>query len=375
MAEVIEHHVDATLDGRTPTIEVETGRHHRIVVHRPVVHRPAEPLGCATGSGLVLPGPWTKDRHPIPFLLSAVHEAARLEHPVVLVVGHAGAEESPDLAQARAKGLQCLVDDDVKTWVRLATETGSIEDVKGYLQYLNATLGWECHVEVVDRSVDAATAASVEAFQREFNTTFDRDILVDGVCGEETLGALFEVLRFEWNKWLHKHAVDQDRIDGLELLFVDAANVPPSSPGLEGMRGNGCVDLLVFERSDLGQSEATAATIYGSGFTRFARYEIPLEPWAWERGPYTIVTDLIAGEVVPRETYTLRSTDGDIELSQSIPVDAIDMGLLELRFFALPCDKAYDLTVTVNDSQTYVLFEGVPYNQLHRLATQGEIDG
>lgn len=58
-----------------------------------------------------------------------------------------------------------------------------------------------------------------------------------------------------------------------------------------------------------------------------------------------------------------------------MPDDAIDAGLLELRFSALPCEASYDLTVSVAHGETYELFRGVPYNQLHRVATEGLGDG
>ena len=42
----------------------------------------------------------------------------------------------------------------------------------------------------------------MEAFQTECNERFDASVDVDGVCGEQTLGAVFQVLRFEFERWL-----------------------------------------------------------------------------------------------------------------------------------------------------------------------------
>ena len=370
MTRVVEHELRATLNGDIGKIRAETGRAHRVVVVRPTVLRPMATLGCANASGLVVPGPWMKDRHPIPFVLAAIHEAARLDDPVVLVVGHVAADEKPELGSARAESLRCVVQNDANAWVELATKTGSIQDVKAYLSYLNAMLGWECWVQAIDRAEDAATAASVEAFQVEYNVKFNQSIVVDGICGEETLGALFEVIRFEWGKWLYKHNVTQEQVDSVEFHFDSGSAVDPGAPGVETVAGKPCVDVLVVERKDLG-ADPTAKLVLGSNLAKYANYEVPIEPWAWERGPFTVVTDLVEGEVLARETYTVRSTDGSFELSQTLPDDAVDLGLLAVRFLAMPCDKAYDLSVTIDGRDTYVLFEGIPYNQLHRIAVEG----
>ena len=375
MNEPIEHHVRATLGGKASVSGLQTGKSHRIILERPVVLRPERPLALAADSGLVLPGPWMGERHPIPFLLSAVHESADLSSPLALLVGRVASGEDPALGQARADSLCCLVTGDLEGWVELATRTGSIRDVKGYLQYLNATLGWSCHIASVDEDTGADTAQAVAAFQKEYNTTFDRSILVDGICGEETLGALFCVLRHEWEKWLYKHDISQEQFDTMDIRFVDGGEIEPDWPGAEGRGQQSSLDLLIVDKGDLGEAEATVQLVYGSRIARFREYQVPLEPWAWERGPFTVVTDLIPGEVVPKETYTLRSTDGSFELSQSIPDDAIEHGLLQLRFFALPCDKAYDLTVTVHEQETYELFRDIPYNKLHKLATEEPDDG
>lgn len=373
MARVVEHRVSATLNGDIGSIQAEVGQAHRVVVVGPTVHRPTQPLGCPIASGLVVPGPWMEDRHPIPFILAAIHEAARLDDPVVLIVGHVARDEKPELGKARADGLRCLMQNDADGWVEIATETGSIQEVKGYLSYLNAMLGWECWVQAIDRADDAATAESVEAFQAEYNAKFKRDIVVDGVCGEETLGALFEVCRFEWDKWPYKHNVTQEQVDSVEFHFDSGTTVYPGAPGLAAVAGSPCVDALVVERKDLG-AQPSATLVLGSKLAKYVTYEIPIEPWAWERGPFTVITDLVEGEVLARETYTVRSTDGSFELSQTLPDDAVDLGLLAVRFLAMPCDRSYDLSVTIEGRDTYVLFEGIPYNQLHRIAVEGTAD-
>lgn len=367
-----EHPVEVTLRGRVPAMALERTTHHRIVVERPLVRRPATaPLRAAPGSGLLVPAPWTDDVHPISYVLAGLHAARTAPDALLMVVGHATASEPPGLASARSEAIRCLMHADAEAWVELATRHGSIADVKAYLRYLNVMLGWGCFVAVVDETTGAATAKAVEAFQSEFVASFGRTIEKDGVCGKETLGAVFEVMRFEWARWLDKHGLAQADVDAVDVRFASAAGLPGALPGLAGLDGEGGIDLLVVPRAALGGEEPTAALVYGSTVARWDPFPVPLEPWAWQQGPYTIVTDLVRGEVVPRETYELRSMDGEFEARLTMPDDAVDRGVLELEFVAVPCDKRYALSVTVQDGGTWELFSDVPYGALHRLATEG----
>jgi hypothetical protein len=367
-----EHPVEVTLRGQVPPMALERATHHRIVVERPVVSRPAyAPFRTAPDSAVAVPAPWTDDVHPISYLLAGVHAARAHADALLLVVGHATASEPPALAAARSDALRSVVQGDAKAWVRLATAHGSIRDVKAYLQHLNAMLGWACYVDVVDQTKGASTAKAVKAFQAEYNDTFGRTIAVDGICGKQTLGALFEVMRFEWDKWLFKHGLAQAEVDALDVRYLDAAGLPASLPGLAELEGEPGVDLLVVPRAALGGEEPTAELVYASTVVRWEAFAVPREPWAWQQGPYTIVTDLLPGEPAAKEVYTLRSMDGEHEAKLTLPDDAVDNGVLELEFVAVPCDKRYELRVSVHEGETYVLFSDVPYNELHRLATDG----
>lgn len=367
-----EHAVVATLRGRLPPMALERTMHHRIVVTRPCIRRPVyAPLRSAPSSGLLVPAPWTDDVHPISYVLAGLHAARAIPDALLLVVGHATATEAPALAAARSEAIRCLLCGDVDTWVGLATDHGSIRDVKAYLQYLNAMLGWGCPIDVVDATTGPTTTKAVSAFQAEYNATFTREIDVDGVCGTQTLGALFEVMRFEWDRWLHKHGLGQAEVDAIDVRHLHAAGLPASLPGLHELEGEPGIDLLVVPRAALGGEEPSAELVYGSTVARWEVFSVPLEPWAWQQGPYTIVTDLLPGEPAAKEVYALRSMDGEFEAKLTLPDDAVDNGVLELEFVAVPCDKRYELRVSVHEGETYVLFSDVPYNELHRLATAG----
>jgi hypothetical protein len=293
---------------------------------------------------------------------------------VILVAGHTADDEDTALGAVRPEAIRCLVQGDAEAWVQLATSSGSIQDIKAYLQYLNAILGWDCFVDRVDPAVDSATESAVRGFQREFNRRFERTILEDGTCGKETLGAVFDVLRFEWEKWLYKHDVTQEQVDEINICYATAADVDRTLGPLTNLMDSSAVEFLVIDRAALGGEDASPSLVYGSQTARFTTYRVPREPWAWERGPYTIVSDLFADEFVFQEHYRIRSMDGEFELTLAMPDDAIDRGLLMLEFPALPCDKSYELTVLSNDGARHVLFSDIPYNKLHELATEGHVD-
>lgn len=377
MTTVADYNVDATLSGRCTRVDLlSVHQHHRIVVRRPVIWRPNRVLVSAHGSGLLVPAPWTDDYHPISHILAAVYTARTHadSKPVILVIGHTTEDEDPSLGTLRSEAIRCLLQNDARAWVQLASSSGSIRDVKAYLQYLNATLGWDCFVAEVDAAVDSATEAAVRDFQHEYNSRFERKILEDGVCGKDTLAAVFEVLSFEWEKWLFKHDLTQSDLDELDIRYSSAADVDRTLAPLRHLAASSAVEFLVIDRAALGGEDASPSLVYGSEVARFETFRVPREPWAWERGPYTVVSDLFADEFVFQEHYRMRSMDGEFELTLAMPDDAVDRGLLMLEFPALPCDKSYELTVSSHDGTAHVLFQDVPYNKLHQLATEGAID-
>ncbi|MCX4247631.1 peptidoglycan-binding domain-containing protein [Paraliomyxa miuraensis] len=368
-----EHPVEVTLRGHVVPMQIERAMHHRIVVTRPVVRRPRRaPFRAAPRSGLLVPAPWTDDVHPISYILAGIHAARSAGDALLLVVGHVAPAEARALGRARAEALRCVVESDAAAWVELAQTHGTLADVKAYLQYLNAMLGWSCAIDVVDETRGPSTERAIAAFQQEYDDTFGRAIDVDGICGPQTLGALFEVMRMEWNKWLLKHGLGQEDVDALDIRWLDGSGLDPTLPGVVELRERSGVDLLVVPRAALGADEATVELVYGSTVARYEVFDVPLEPWAWVRGPYTIVTDLLPDEPAAKEVYLLRSMDGEFETRLTLPDDAVDTGVLELQFFALPCDKRYELRVTVHDGETYPLFSDVPYCELHRLACDGQ---
>src|SRR5690606_890749 len=143
-----------------------------------------------------------------------------------LIVGHREAGEPEELAGLRARALLHFLRDEQPAWVALASEHGRVQDTQVYLDYLHRVCGWNTPIPAITDVADAATAKAVEAFQRTYNLAFRADIYEDGVIGEQTLGALFEVAKAELVHWLE---LGDTSLDALrfhasdEVLAVDPA--------------------------------------------------------------------------------------------------------------------------------------------------------
>lgn len=254
----MEHPRKVTLEGRVDVVLLEPGIHHKIVVERPAVHASAEgPFQSRPESGLALVGPWSDDAHVIPFILGSVHAAAALTAPVALIVGLRGRGEAAQSAVARARGVGAIVADDQESWVSCATEFGSLADVEAFLRYLNAMHGWGCFVEAIDGAEDDDAETAVLAFQQEYNQKMGGPILEDGVCGTQTLGAIFDVVRNEWTKWLEKHGLAEDDVRRIEWV-VNEDEVTTTG------RGHGGVDIWVLEKGAFEGGEVSAARVGAS---------------------------------------------------------------------------------------------------------------
>ena len=349
-------------------VTLEPGVHHRLVVERPTVFASTSgPFATRPESGLALVGPWTDDEHIVPFILSSVHRAKLLEDPVAVLLGVSGSNEPSGHVAARAQGARALIEDEREAWVACATDFGGLADIEAYLDYLNAVHGWSCGVGSIDGAVDEDAASAVSNFQRDYNERFEGSIFVDGICGKQTLGAVFDVIRDEWERWLDKHGLTEPDVSRIEWV---TAEVQIETPGRTGPG----LDLWILERAAFAGGELSAERVAESSVTVWDTHDVPPEPSAWAAGPFTVVTDLPKGEVVPREEYTLRSSDGAFEESLALPDDAVLEGVQVLRFGAVPCEKLYTLTVSVHGGAASTLFSDTPYNQLHLLAPETDDD-
>ena len=284
---------------------------------------------------------------------------------VIAVGWPATGGEPAAIAQHRIDSLAALVGNDEATWTSLAAAKGSLADVLAYIDYLGRERGFQCSAESISPAQSEESEAALASFQTDYNSRFGASIDVDGVCGEQTLAAVFAVLRFEWDRWLVKHALTEADVAAVRFEYVTATDRSFAQAPNES---DGGIDLVVVERDALGGRPVDVASLYANEVARHLPYAVPAEPGGWQSGPYTVITDLVAGEELLPEIYNLRATDGSFAQSRILPEEAFDNGFLELRFTDVPCDRRYRLDVEIVGVGIYEIFADLAYGDLHPFA-------
>ena len=182
MSEVIEHRVLAK-NRRVGPIELEPGKHHRIIIVRPEFHRVE--FGCLRyreGSAVALPREANTWRHPLWAVIESIRQLQFSPKRELSIVGHAAPSE-PDpeaLSADRASGIHAIVTKKRDAWVAIAVRRGSLEDITSYFHYLFEFRGFSCECVTPSSESTPETQASVHAFQSDYNVKFGAKIDVDG---------------------------------------------------------------------------------------------------------------------------------------------------------------------------------------------------
>ncbi|MCC7374723.1 MAG: hypothetical protein IT581_08700 [Verrucomicrobiales bacterium] len=206
----------------------------------------------------------------------------------LVVAGHAdrsGSEAYNEaLSEARARCVLSLLEGDRKAFVQSTRSYHPPAADGEVLRFAARTQGWGCD----PGQAAEPTGPDIEAFQRSYNAGFGRSIAEDGVIGDETLGAFFDLFESD----LAAMAGGQERLAELRgcLRYVDVGNkflacgerFPIENPEQDGFRSrfNRRVELLMFADPDLpamGTSDA-AERIYGRKFYRFTMIDAERRP-------------------------------------------------------------------------------------------------
>ncbi|MBC8073039.1 MAG: D-alanyl-D-alanine carboxypeptidase family protein [Deltaproteobacteria bacterium] len=182
------------------------------------------------------------------------------------MVGHHDAAEPSGHSGLRATALVHFIRNEKQAWVAIAAQWGRVRDTQQLLSYLRQERGWNVPTAAITDVADAATGTAVLAFQREANARLGAALFEDGIIGAQTLGAIFDVAREDWTRWLTANAVADD-----DLAFEDpscpaiAAGVGfkpyRTVPPLPAAHGHRFVDAIIVpatERVELGRSPAGA---------------------------------------------------------------------------------------------------------------------
>lgn len=334
-----EHIFDLPFDVAV-TAGVPTGALATIVLRRPEIERvDGACLEFAPDSSLLVP--LVDGQSPAQALLAAV---ARLqaEPPCrLLIVGHAsadgGAEANHKLAQRRAECVHHLLVDARDAWVELAAEHGSPADVQRLLLHLARVHDWPTDPTRVDGVVDKHMATAVSAFQEHYNGAFDGSLDVDGVCGKQTLAALFDVQRHE----LRMQRTALDIPDG-PLTWFNAAGLisagarvlaHPAIPESQAAPGQRRVDLLLLGDPLAWREQHGIERLYDAARIR----TLPTAPLAVGRADLILTLVDHYGRTLADQPYEL-FTDTEVRTGTSDAQGRVVERGLDGRVARLECD-------------------------------------
>lgn len=337
-----EHTFDFSF-GPPITADVATGALQTIILRRPLIERiDGEGLGFAVDSALLIP----LDDHlaPAPALATALARLRRAPTLRLLLVGHASADGSAkgndELARRRAECARHLLVGDRDAWVDLAAKHGSPADVQRLLRYLARVHDWPTEPTRVDGAMDAHVKAAVSAFQSTYNRIFDANILVDGVVGVETLGALFDVQRHELRHQLTALEVPEDEAPRwFTASGTSSAGARvlahPGIPQSQAPAGQRRVDLLLIDDIVQWRESHGLERLYD-----VARFQlIPISPRTMGRSDLVVQLVDHYGRILTDEPYRVITDEEEREGTSDDQGIVVERGLRG-RFVRLVCGEA-----------------------------------
>ncbi len=198
-------------------------------------------------------------------LAEALREARRKPDRKLLITGHTDTSGSDaynlPLSQQRADcALAALMGDRTK-FVQIASAKHKVEDYQLILKWVARDWGWPCDPGLIDNQQGSKTSAATKAFQKQYNIEFGKSISEDGVVGEQTWGAFFDVYMKELMELTD--CDDEAALNALRgnIKFVDDSkkavgcgeNFPKENRGLDGWRSleNRRVEIIFFAPDQL----------------------------------------------------------------------------------------------------------------------------
>ncbi|MBX3470614.1 MAG: hypothetical protein KF878_27415 [Planctomycetes bacterium] len=242
----------------------------------------------------------------------------------LVVAGHADTAGSDaynqPLSEARAGCVVALLEGDRAGFVAACKRYHRDEDDAYVLRYAARTRGWPCDPGDGGR----ATKAQVKAFQTSYNQTFGRAILEDGIAGQQTWGAYYDLYDDDLAALAGGPAALAEQRG--RLRWVDPARkalgcgeeYPRVAAGVDGLAAqeNRRIEVLFFEPSEL-PPEVSGPAIYGGGYTfepldlAAATYRADLRLVDHERQPLGGAAASLHGELDGGQVSGDRAADPD----------------------------------------------------------------
>jgi Putative peptidoglycan binding domain len=139
-------------------------------------------------------------------------------------------------------------------WVSVSVAKHKVEDYQQIVKWASWAYGWDSDPGAIDNVDGSKTKAGVKGFQRNYNETFGGSLAVDGVVGEQTWGAIFDVYMDYLKKMMKVDDAGLATARG-SLKFIGpkrvgcGENFPIEAPRQDNYRSkvNRRVELLFFE--------------------------------------------------------------------------------------------------------------------------------
>ncbi len=140
------------------------------------------------------------------------------------------------------------------SWVSVTLAKHKVEDYQQIVKWTSWAYGWDSDPGAIDNVHGSKTTEGVKGFQRNYNETFGGSLAVDGVVGEKTWGAIFDVYMDYLKKTLEVDdaglAAARAKLNFLGPKRVGCGeNFPIEAPRQNNYRSkiNRRVELLFFE--------------------------------------------------------------------------------------------------------------------------------
>jgi len=295
------------------------------------------------------PGPMDQDHiNGVAVLRTGLLHAEENNSRKLLIVGHTDRSGRKPynlkLSRLRAKSVLAALTGDRNTWVEVAMTKSLVKDYKVILQWINRTWGWQCDPVYINDQLNSKTERAVESFQSAYNKFFEKSIEVDGIVGQQTWGALFDVFMRELAASLETNEQGLEKYRS-NIQFVDdnakAVGVGECFPIEEiGVDGSRCakdrrVELLWYEPTDLPQQgeyptadsfEPNKTHIYNNWLYTYKRIKVePIPSLVW--------VDL---QTIDELGYRVKNVDLKLDPDQgpTIQITTDDLGYWSDRILA-----------------------------------------